>query len=53
VRFAWAAIRPGRELVVPLCGPWAAALHLRLRVARCPGVAAGNGAWQDAAHART
>jgi hypothetical protein len=35
VLFAWAAARPRRELVVPLCAAWAlaAALHLRFHVA--------------------
>src|SRR4051812_13002795 len=34
VLFAWAAARPSRELVIPLCTAWAvaAALHLRFHV---------------------
>jgi hypothetical protein len=39
VLFAWAAARPSRELVIPLCTAWAvaAALHLRFHVMHLDG----------------
>ena len=42
--FAWAAIRPSRELIVPLCTAWAvaAALHLRFHVAHLGGLSTAD-----------
>ena len=39
VLFAWAAVRPSRALVIPLCTAWtvAAALHLRFHVTHLGG----------------
>jgi hypothetical protein len=39
VLFTWAAFRPSRELVIPVCAAWtvAAALHLRFHVTHLDG----------------
>jgi hypothetical protein len=44
VLFAWAAWRPRRELVVPVCGAWAVAalLHLRFHLAHLGALATGD-----------
>lgn len=44
VLFAWAAIRPSRPLVVPLCVAWAvaAALHLVFHATHTGGLATGD-----------
>jgi hypothetical protein len=44
VLFAWAAIRPSRELVVPLCVAWAVAatLHLAFHAAHTDGLSTGD-----------
>jgi hypothetical protein len=45
VLFTWAALRPSRELIVPVCVAWAltAALHLRFHIAHLSGFSAANG----------
>jgi hypothetical protein len=42
--FAWAAIRPSRELIVPVCTAWAlaAALHLRFHVVHLGALPTGD-----------
>jgi hypothetical protein len=42
--FAWAAARPSRELIVPLCTAWAiaAALHLRFHVVHLGALPTGD-----------
>jgi hypothetical protein len=42
--FAWAAVRPSRELVVPLCCAWslAALLHLRFHAVHLGALSTGN-----------
>ena len=49
--FAWAAARPSRALVVPLCWAWAlvAALHLRYHVAHLDGFPTADAIAQTAA----
>jgi hypothetical protein len=44
VLFAWAAIRPSRQLIVPLCAAWAvaAALHLVFHAAHTDGLSTGD-----------
>jgi hypothetical protein len=44
VLFAWAALRPSRQLVVPLCVAWAvaAALHLVFHATHLDGLATGD-----------
>jgi hypothetical protein len=44
VLFAWAALRPARALVVPLCLAWAvaAALHLRFHLAHLDALPTGD-----------
>lgn len=44
VLFAWAAIRPSRQLVVPLCVAWAvaAALHVVFHIAHTDGLSTGD-----------
>jgi hypothetical protein len=42
--FAWAALRPSRELIVPLCAAWAvaAALHLRFHLVHLGALPTGD-----------
>jgi hypothetical protein len=42
--FAWAALRPSRDLIVPLCTAWAiaAALHLRFHVVHLGALPTGD-----------
>jgi hypothetical protein len=44
VLFAWAAVRPSRQLVVPLCAAWAVAavLHLVFHAAHTDGLSTGD-----------
>jgi hypothetical protein len=50
VLFGWAAVRPSRQLVIPLCVAWAvaAALHLRFHVAHLDGFGTADAIGQTA-----
>jgi hypothetical protein len=50
ILFAWAAARPARELVIPLCVAWAvaAALHLRFHVTHLGGFGTADAIAQTA-----
>jgi hypothetical protein len=50
VLFAWAAFRPSRELVIPLCSAWAvaAALHLGYHVTHLGGFSTADAIAQTA-----
>lgn len=50
VLFAWAAARPSRELVIPLCAAWAiaAALHLLFHVTHLEGFGTADAIAQTA-----